>query len=212
VAKYLMLIAVVPVISANLAAQGNHTPISLPFPPSDSQAVTVVQAAIAALGGATAIGQVKKLGVQGALQGMVSSDAWSETIFPNGSSPARAKWIYTSATSAYVPSLFMPSLLGPILLNESQDPYYAMRYGGPTILGLRRSQKLFFTGEDLLPTAQVWYFDTKTSLPVRIIFNLPAEIGQARSPFGTFVLSDYQPVSGILYPFHIVASIPGSRR
>ena len=58
--------------------------------------------------------------------------------------------------------------------------------------------------------AQVWFFDSKTGLPAQIEFNLAAEIGQMRSPLGIVILSNYQPVSGVLYPFEILARIPGS--
>ena len=62
------------------AAQRARASSSLPVPSSDPQAVTVIQAAITALGGATTIGQAKNWTVQGALQGVVSSGASTDLI------------------------------------------------------------------------------------------------------------------------------------
>jgi len=199
--------------SLNAAAQGARAPSSLPVPSSDPQAVTVIQAAISALGGATAIGQAKNWIVQGALQGAVNSASSSDMI---STSVANVANIVNGTTSTPLrniasTSLLMPTLVGAILLKESQDPYFVMRYGGPATIGSQSvTQIIFARARTAFGLAQVWSFDSKTGLPAQIEFNLAAEIGQMRSPLGTVILSDYQAVSGILYPFEILVRIPRS--
>ena len=198
--------------SLNLAAQVAKSPSAPPLPPSDPQAVAVVQAAITALGGAQAIGPAKNWTVQGALQGVVNSGASTDMISTSVATVTNVAGT-TSTPLRHIAStsLLMPTLVAAILLKESQDPYYVMRYGGTATIGLQPvTQIIFARARTAFGRAQVWSFDSKTGLPAQIEFNLPAEIGQMRSPRGTVTLSDYQPVSGVLYPFEILARIPGS--
>jgi hypothetical protein len=198
--------------SLNAAAQGARAPSSLPVPSSDPQAVTVIQAAITALGGATTIGQAKNWTVQGALQGVVNSGASTDMISTSMATVTNiAGTTSTPLRHIASTSLLMPTLVGAILLKESQDPYYVMRYGGTATLGSQPvTQIIFARARTAFGMAQVWFFDSKTGLPAQIEFNLAAEIGQMRSPLGIVILSNYQPVSGVLYPFDILARIPGS--
>ena len=102
----------------------------------------------------------------------------------------------------------MPALVGAILLKESQDPNFSMQYTGASTLDSRPVTVIVFTfGQSRIPV-QIWSFDA-ANLPVQIDFRLPAEIG-ARESFPIVVaLSDYRPVSGVLYPFQIVSFLPG---
>jgi hypothetical protein len=189
-----------------------QTPVSQPA--SDPQAVVVVQAAITALGGATAIGQAQNWTFQATLQGPVSSDAWSEIVTRyNGKPAAAASGIAKAPRRRSAPSLLVPALVGTVLLKEFQDPYFVMNYGGPATLGSEAvTQILFSRAGTSLADAQTWYFDKATGLPAQVEFKLPAQIGQMRSPLGVVVLSDYRAVSGVLHPFHFVMSIQGTHQ
>jgi hypothetical protein len=202
--------------SPNLAAQVAKSPSAPPLPPSDPQAVTFVQAAIAALGGASAISQTQSWAIQGTLAGPFNSRAWSETIVPKTAAsatvpPSQPTRPTTSAPNILTTSFFVPALLGAVLSEESQDPNYTLRYVGPTILGSEAVTEIVFSrARTAAGRAQVWYFDSKTSLPAQIEFNLPAQLGHMKSPIGTVAVSNYQPIAGILYPTHIVVTGPGS--
>jgi hypothetical protein len=207
-----LVLLLVALSSPNLAAQVAKNPSAPPLPPSDPQAVAVIQAAITALGGAQTIGQAKNWNVQGTLQGAVNSGASSDTISTSSATVTNiAGTTSTPLRSIASTSLLMPTLVGAILLRQSQDPYYVTRYGGTATLGSQPvTQVIFARARTAFGVAQVWSFDSKTGLPTQVEFNLPAQIGQIRSPRGTVTLSNYQPVSGVLYPFEISERIPGS--
>ena len=109
--------------SLNAAAQGARAPSSLPVPSSDPQAVTVIQAAITALGGATAIGQAKNWTVQGTLQGVVNSGASTDMISTSVATVTNiAGTTSTPLRHIASTSLLMPTLVGAILLEGVARP------------------------------------------------------------------------------------------
>ena len=178
-------------------------------PASDPQAVAVVQAAITALGGATAIGQAQSWTFQAQMQGqhangmasyMVSRDTDTGKVMGKDGTMKRAPLIH---------SHFVPALVGAILLKESQDSAFTIQYGGTSTVDSRPVTTIIFAFPDgsKFP-AQIWSFDA-SNLPVLIDFRLPAEIGARRSfPF-VVALSDYRAVSGVMYPFQISSFVPG---
>lgn len=166
---------------------------------SDPQAVALVQAAITALGGAAAIGQPQSWTFQAQLSGPFGGDVAGHVI----STDTDRSSILHDGTVAQIPMIqshFAATLVGPILLSESQSPQLTMRYRGTsTIDGKTVTVITFEVGPDLVPV-QTWAFDS-SNLPVRINFQLPAEIGTRKTVHGTVSLSDYRAVSGVLYPF-----------
>ena len=97
----------------------------------------------------------------------------------------------------------MPALAGLILLNQSQDLQFTIKYGGVSTLDSKAVTVITFeVGPDKVP-GQTWFFDA-ANLPVQIRFQFPAEVGIRKSVFGTVALSDYKSVSGVLYPTKIV--------
>jgi hypothetical protein len=177
-------------------------------PASDPQAVAVVQAAITALGGATAISQAQSWTFEAQMQGphangnvdyVISTDTDTEKIMrPDGSmKPARP-----------IHSHFVPALVGAILLRESQDPEFITQYVGASTVDSKPVTVVALTiGRSGFP-AQIWAFDGG-NLPVQIDFRLPAEIGARQSVYGLVSVSDYQTVSGVLYPYRIVSFLKG---
>ena len=174
----------------------------------DSQAIAVVQAAITALGGATAIGQAKSWTLQAVMRGAfgnanvnyaMSTDTHTGNIvLPNGQ----------ALSAPMTRSHLVPALVGKVLLNESQDPEFSILYGGTSTVDSKSVTVIIFTAGPAKLPGQIWFFDA-TNLPVRVDFRLAAEIGAKKSVFGTVALSDYRSVSGVLYPFRIIEFAQG---
>jgi hypothetical protein len=208
ISRLLLVLSILVLCTPLFAQQAQQATAA---PASDPQAVAVVQAAITSLGGATAIGQAQSWTFQATLQGPITSDSWSDMVTRYSGKPAAtASGTATAPRRRAAPSLLLPALVGAVLLQESQDPFYIMTNGGPTTLGSEAVAQIIFSRAGTpLADAQTWYFDKTTGLPAQVEFKLPAQIGQMRSPLGVVVLSDYQAVSGVLHPFHIAMSIQG---
>jgi hypothetical protein len=160
------------------------------------------------LGGAAEIGQAQSWTFQAEMQGphangpvnyVISTDTtWGKVTRSDGSTE-RARPIH---------SHFVPALAGAILLKESQDADFTMQYVGASMLDSKPVAVIAITiGRSGFP-AQTWAFD-QNNLPVQIDFRLPAEIGARQSLYGAVHLSNYQSISGVLYPFQIVSFLPG---
>jgi hypothetical protein len=173
----------------------------------DPQAIAIVQAAITALGGATAIGQPQSWTLKAQMQGphangdvdyVISTDTDSGKFVANG----------TTQPAPLIHSHLIPALVGPILVKQFQDPEFSILYVGPSILDSKPITVIVFAiGPTRLP-AQIWSFDA-TNLPIQVDFRLPAEIG-ARESFPVVVaLSNYHSISGLLFPFQIISFLPG---
>ena len=172
-------------------------------PASDPQAVAVVQAAITALGGATAISQAQSWTFQAQMQGAFENDIASYVMSTDTDTGHFLLANGVTASSPMTRSHFVPALAGLILLNQSQDLQFTIKYGGVSTLDSKAVTVITFeVGPDKVP-GQTWFFDA-ANLPVQIRFQFPAEVGIRKSVFGTVALSDYKSVSGVLYPTKIV--------
>jgi hypothetical protein len=172
---------------------------------SDPQAVAVVQAAITALGGATAIGQAQSWDFQGLANGPFDTGSETETIklqLVNAS--IMVNGVSRPAPRFASPSLFLPILAGTILLQESQDSNYVLRFDGGSTLSSKAVTGVTFLTAGTQAIAQTWLFDAATGLPARIFFESPAQAAQTKSYRGLIDLSDYTAVSGVLYPFSVL--------
>ena len=109
-------------------------------------------------------------------------------------------------------SLFVSAVLGYVLLNEFQDQSFPLRFGGQVSLGSEAVTVVTFSDPKIpaLP-AQKWYFDATTNLPAQVEFQWPAAIGSKMSFTGVVQVSNYQSVSGVLYPFNIVTRPEGGQ-
>jgi hypothetical protein len=169
---------------------------------SDPQAIAVVQAAITALGGATAISQAQTWTFQAQITGSFGSDVTSyvmstdtdrSSVLPNG----------TVTQMPMTQSHFVPALVASILLTESQSPQFRMAYIGTSTADSKTTTVIALeVGPEQVPV-QTWAFDSG-NLPVQINFQLPAEVGTKKTVHGNIALSDYRSISGVLYPFKIV--------
>jgi hypothetical protein len=170
----------------------------------------LVQAAITALGGATAIGQGQNWDFQGLLDGPFDSGNKPETISvqaPNASIVVNG--VSTPAPKFVSSSLFLPVLAGAILLQESQDSNFELRFDGPSTLASKPVTVVKFLAHDSHAIAQIWAFDATSGLPARVYFESPAQIGLTKSFRALVDLSDYRAILGVLYPFSIVTYMEG---
>ena len=173
-------------------------------PASDPQAVALVQAAITALGGATAIGQAQSWTFQAQMQGPHANGPADYIISTDTNTGQHVRADGTMRPAHLIRSHFIPALVGAILLRESADSDLLIRSWGQSTVDSKPVTVIAMTiGKSGFP-AQTWAFD-RDNLPVQIDFLLPAEIGARRSLYGFVHLSNYRSVSGVLYPFRIVS-------
>jgi hypothetical protein len=175
-------------------------------PASDPQAVAVIQAAITALGGAAAIGHPQGWTFQAAIEGPRGNGSVTYAMGWDGG-PVNQIKLPNGATKKARPaqSLFIPAAIGAVLLTESRDSSFFMKYSGTTTIDSKPVSEVIFSAT-VVPSfpSQTWWFDSATSLPVRVEFVLPAEIGSRRSVNGLVELTDYRSVSGVMHPFRII--------
>ena len=114
----------------------------------------------------------------------------------------------TTKQAPLIQSHLLPALVAVILLKESKDADFSIKYGGQSSLESKPVTIIVFTiGKAQFP-AQIWVFDA-ANLPVMIDFRSPAEIGARKTYPLVVALSDYRFVSGIMYPFQISTFLPG---
>ena len=204
------LLVCILLLSTPFWAKQSSQVSSTPLPASDPQAVAVVQAAITALGGAAAIGQGQFWDFQGLTDGPLDSGTRPETIsaqIPNATIVVNG--VSKPAPKVISSSLFLPVLAGAILLQESQDSYFELHLDEPSTMASKPVNVVKFLVTSSHALAQIWVFDAVTGLPARVFFETPAQVGQTKSFRGMVDLSDYRPVSGVLYPFSIVTYVEG---
>jgi hypothetical protein len=196
------LLFVFLLLSSSIWAQQAPAPAT-----QDPQAV--VQAAIKALGGATAIGQAQSWTFQAQMQGPRANGSINYTMSTHTDTGYFALADGTTRPAPMIHSQFVPALVGSILLKESQDPEFSVHYSGLSTLDSKPVTVIVFSAGPTPFPSQIWYLDS-TNLPVQVDFRLPAQIGARQSPYGVVAFSDYRSVSGVLYPFQMVAFAPGN--
>jgi hypothetical protein len=195
-------------VSALAQQPASSQQASLAQQASDPQAVAIVQAAISALGGATAVGQPQSWTFQAQTQGPHSNGNVDYVISMDTDTGKIVRPDGTTKPASAIHSYFVPALVGAILLKESQDPNLSMHYAGVSTQDSKPVTIIVFrVGSEGFP-AQIWAFDS-ANLPVQIDVRLPPEIGARQSVYGLIALSNFQSVSGVLYPFRIVSFLMG---
>lgn len=105
-------------------------------------------------------------------------------------------------------ALVIPPLVGPVLLSEFQDANHSFTNDGTTTLNSKTVNVIETVStvpvDTYYVTAQTWYLDAATRLPVRVEYKVPAVTNPGVSFTGALDFSDWRPVFGTLYPFHIV--------
>jgi hypothetical protein len=186
--------------------------------------MAIVQTALAAMGGVTAIGQVQDCIAQGQMEatpggaGKTGTIVWEaagkefkiDFTSPTGNSslvsghgtPTLSIGSSVKKVHPRAVPLFVPILIGTVLLKYLQNPNSSIESGGNTTVGSLPATliKINAAHPNSLSPAQFWYFDNSTGLPLRTEIRIP----NANSVISEEMdFSDYRAVSGVQYPFQI---------
>jgi hypothetical protein len=209
--------------SAQVPVLGPPAPIAGPV--RDEQAVTAIQNAINALGGDAQIGLQQSWVVQGNVTGNTSASipsgtfiweaAGSEYRFAGHGKPNQISAGKSQALPQHMArAMFVPALVGPVLLQELQNQSYSIRYAGTDTIGTKSVVMVTTAAETTYPdnvvTPQTWYFDSSTWLPVRVDFRSPAPKYAPAYITERFDYSDFRAVAGAIFPFQMSLSINGN--
>lgn len=237
-AKLVLFLCLIASISPSLSAQVAMWPPVPPYsnltapPVRDAKAEALVQSAITAMGGAGPIGQIQNWQVQAQVIDTANSGKFSGTVlWQQAGLEFRMQSSTASGTSAIVTghgkpaaivngtakalgghvtrALFVPVLLGALLLQEFQNPNYSIESSGTSTVN---SQSVVIvtiacrtSQTDAMVTPQTWYFSTSSGLPVRVEYRIPSAGGPRLYVAAAHDFSNYQNVSGVLYPFQITS-------
>lgn len=205
-------------------------------PVREPGAVAAIELAVAAMGGRTAIGQIRDCVAQGTVQaaegssltsgGFVWKNAGAEFRYENpGSAGAQVtvsghgrpasvengelQRLSGNATAAHIPS----HLIAAVLFKELANPTYLITVDGLGTVGERQVIRVRTVWELNDATAsvspQVWFLDVSTGLPLRVEYRIP-EISDALNYLtGAIEFSDFRNVSGVVVPFRITTYTEG---
>jgi len=195
----------------------------------DPQAIAIVQSAINALGGANSISGIQDSTVQGLEQNAEDSTAaaggaftWElagsqfryevdgdngHVLVSNNGNPQDTYNGSSHGVLAHVARASMPfHLPGTVLLSELSGSQFAISFiGAASVNGTPAIQIHICDSSDAigkLVSPQDWYFDSITSLPVRVEYRIPFRYPEEWSP-ASINFSDYRSVSGIGVPFRL---------
>ncbi len=214
-------IAVLLLIVGLLAAASGATQ----SPERDSTAISTLQSAITALGGANAIAAIQDCILTGSIvnaDGTSNNFNWTiagsqfriQTATPNGgtnvfvSGHGSPAWIMNGNTSAlnyYMTRANLPFYLPPyVLFQELNNPIYTLKYVGAVKLNGANVVQVHISDDSdpvgTLVTPQEWYFDPVSFLPVRVQYREPANDAAADYTTATFDMSQFVPFNGVLVP------------
>jgi hypothetical protein len=213
--SFLLVIGLVATASA-----AAHTP------ERDAAAISTLQSAITALGGANLVGAIQDCILTGSIlysDGTTKTFNWTiagvefrrELDFPSGGtsvffsghgSPAWDKNGTTSALNYHVARAnLLPLYLPPYaLFQELNNSIYTLKYVGVVQLNGKNVVQVHISDDSdavgTLVTPQEWYFDPVSFLPVEVQFRQPANENAGNYANATFNLSQFAPFSGVLVP------------
>jgi len=199
-------------------------------PVRDPQAISVLQSAIAAMGGTSAVAAITDTTVSG-MEPDLSNPGGPPVPFTFQTSGAEfrsttqnASGVYTALSGHGVPAqlkhgnwvplapyvsravlpFHLPAL---VLYGEMQNANYTLQYvgtgtvdGNPAI-HIHAADTSDATGQ--LVTPQEWYFNPTTLLPVRVEYKLPDERNPQAYLLAWTEFSGYQTINGIAVPYQI---------
>jgi len=238
VARLVLSSLLVLSFSPNLGSQQPPTP-----PQRDPQAVTTIQNAVAAMGGANAIAQVQSVIAQGSsvpapgisdpsgnvmmedlfsAQGHEFKDAFQSPsltqtlvsghgnpgLLSNGHTKNFNPWSATARLPVHLPAMILTGLLANANCSIASA-------GQTTINGRAAIQIHFHIDTDIVQqtlSIQDWYFDPSTGLPLRVEYRIPDTFNPTIFIGASADFSDFRPVQGILFPFHLVSYVDGKPR
>ena len=212
-------------------SNGSAGPPWVPHPIRDADAVKVVQASINAMGGAPAIGQAQNCIIRAYVQQSSEPNKPNDTVVWTISGSefrsdlSTTQGIETMATGHGKPfhsaqgrtlnlpahvtrALFPAPAVAQVLLRALQDNTRSLEYRGTSTI---ESVPVNVVGTasqasrlDASITQQTWYFDNATGLPVRVEYSVPGAQILTRSAKSALNFSNFQAMSGVLYPAHTI--------
>lgn len=199
-------------------------------PQRDAQAVAVLQRAIAAMGGAAAVGQITDAVVAGSVEPASGSSvnsgsfkwessgsefryekqsASSDLVLVSGHGhPARirngtATGLLSHTALANTPLHFPALVLAGVIANQG---YSITLIGNTSVNGAPATKVHISFDSDLihaLVTPQDWYFDATTGIPVRVEHRLPDERRAEIYVTAAEEFGNYRIVAGVVMPYKI---------
>ena len=212
------LVVLVVIVGMSLAAGA-----AAHAPERDSAAISTLQNAITALGGANVIGSVQDCILTGSFQysdGSTKNFNWTiagvefrrELDFPNGGSsvffsghgsPAWTQSGTTSALNYHMARANLPLYLPPyVLFQELNNSKYTLKYVGVVRLNGNNVVQVHVSDDSdavgTLVTPQEWYFDPVSFLPLEVQFRQPSNENAADYVNAAYVFSQFVPTNGVL--------------
>ena len=219
-----LAIALLPVFLAN--AQEPHTSKVV----RDPQAIAILQTAVKALGGFTALSQVTDTTMQGTAQPSDSSTSTESFVWQSKGQDIRREHhdgdgihIFTTHQGKgkrFLPNsttqeintrtsltLFPFEMPGVVLLHILGNPDYSLNIAtdpeqASSLLHIRALRLDLKPGYSQVST-QDWYFDSTTGLPVRVEFAMPDTREPSRDGVATITYDAWHTDSGLLFPQHM---------
>jgi hypothetical protein len=206
------------------------SPPSQDQPVRDAQAITVVQSAITALGGTSAVVAITDVTINGTEQDSANPDAtpatfsWQTSGIEFCSTVQNSNGTYTEISGHGVPAQFKNGswvLMNPYvsraelpfhlpilaLFAEIQNPNITFQFvGSGTVEGKPAIHVHVADNSDSigqLVTGQEWYFDPASYLPVRVEYKWPDKRNPNDSSPGALEFSNYKAVSGVNVPYQL---------
>src|SRR5919108_1487682 len=201
----------------------------------DALAVATLNEAIAVLGGSPSLAAIHDCVISGSIQRStggaptVQTFTWTiagdefrlETggiapgVFLSGhGSPASIRGGKTLALNYHVARANQPFFLpGYVLFAELNNPIYTLASAGSaSVQGIAAIHIHISDDSDAvgkLVTAQDWFFDPATFLPLRVEFRLPTNENAADYSVASMDFADYRQTNGVMLPFRIAYSQDG---
>jgi hypothetical protein len=204
-------------------------------PQRDASAITVLQNSVSAMGGANVIGSVQDCILTGSIvnaNGTSNSFNWTiagsefriQTTTANGgtnvflSGHGTPAWVMNGNTislNSYMGRANLPFYLPPyVLYQELNNPIYTLKYVGTVQLNGANVVQVHISDDSdpvgTLVTAQEWYFDPVSFLPVHVQYREPSNDSASDYTTSTLDMTQFVPISGVLVPTTITYSSSGA--
>ena len=210
------------VLATGLAAMANAQVYT---PQRDAAAISTLQSAVSAMGGASLIETVQDCILTGSIQysnGTSKTFNWTiagsefrreldlptggATVFYSGhGSPAWTRNGSTSALNYHMDRANRPLYLPPYaLFLDLNNSVYTLKYVGTVQLNGGNAIQVHISDDSdsvgSLVTPQEWYFDPVSFLPLQVQFRQPSNENAGDYSNATFAFSQFVAVGGVLAP------------
>jgi hypothetical protein len=136
-----------------------------------------------------------------ALTQTLASGHGNPGLLSNGHTKNLNPWSANSRLPVHLPAMILSGLLANANCN-------IISAGQATINGHTAIQIHFYVDTDIVQqtlSVQDWYFDPATGLPLRVEYRIPDTSNPTIFISAAADFSDFRPIKGVLFPFHILA-------